>query len=338
MSASATIIVDPHPRREDMIFTKRTRPAIERLAKLHCYWGDGRMPAKQLNRLLPQSDIVIGQTHLDKERIERAERLKAVINVKGNWERHVDYQALAARNIHMLSIAPCMAPAVAEWCLGAAIDLGRGITRADRLYRTGEERYGIAGNGDAVSLFDAQIGLVGFGNLGRALLPLLRSFSTRIRVFDPWLATGYLHDQAVKPAALDKVLERSRFLFILAGVTEENDGFIGRKQIEMIRKDACVILASRAEVVDFWSMMEAAESGRFRLAVDVFPEEPVPADAPWRRAEQPLFSAHRAGGIRDSYRRIAVWMAEDIEQILNGLPPLRLQRAEPALAAKMRSR
>ena len=79
-------------------------------------------------------------------------------------------------------------------------------------------------------------------------------------------------------------------------------------------------------------------AGRFRLAVDVFPEEPVPADAPMRRLQNVLFSSHRAGGIWDSYARIREMMLDDIGQILAGHPPLRLQRAEPHQAAAMRSR
>jgi phosphoglycerate dehydrogenase-like enzyme len=125
MTARASILVDPFPRREDMIFTAATRRRLEAVAELHCYWGEGRMPDEAVEQRLPTTDIILGQTHLDAARIDRARRLKAVINVKANWEPHIDYAALQARGVHVLSVAPCMAPAVAEWCLGAAIDLVR---------------------------------------------------------------------------------------------------------------------------------------------------------------------------------------------------------------------
>lgn len=338
MTRKAQILVDPFPRVEDMIFTGPSRARLEAVAELFCYWEQGRMSSEDVERLLPQTDIVIGQTHLDAERIEGAERLKAVINVKGNWEPHIDYAMLQAKGVYVLSIAPCMAPAVAEWCLGAAIDLGRGLTKADALFRAVEERYGIAGNQDALSLFGADIGLVGFGNLGRSLLPLLRPFGATIRVYDPWLPAGLLEAEGIIPATLDDTLSKSRFLFLLAGVSTDNEGFLDSEKLERIKNDACVILGSRAEIVDFAALIERAERGSYRLAVDVFPEEPVPLADPVRRAQQPLLSAHRAGGIKASYERIANWMADDVEQILQGLPPQRLQRAEPALAAKMRSR
>ncbi len=338
MTGKAQILVDPSPRVEEMIFTGPSRARLDAVAELVCYWEPGRMPDEDVERLLPKTDIIIGQTHLDRERIDRAERLKAVINVKANWEPFIDYEYLQAKGIYVLTVAPCMGPAVAEWCLGAAIDIGRGITKADGLFRAGKEAYSLAGNRDAVSLFDAEVGLIGYGNLGRSLVPLLRPFRPTIRVYDPWLHERYLEAEGVIPSSLDHALNESQYLFLLAGVSTDNEGFLDADKLDRIKKDACVILGSRAEIVDFPALLERAEAQAFRLAVDVYPEEPVPPTDPIREAEHLVFSSHRAGGIPDSYKRIAEWMADDIEQILKGLPPLRLQRAEPTLAAKMRSR
>ena len=338
MTGKARILVDPFPRMEEMIFTGPSRARLDAVAELVCYWEPGRMPDEDVEQLLPQSDIIIGQTHLDRARIDSAERLKAVINVKANWEPFIDYEYLQAKGIYVLTVAPCMGPAVAEWCLGAAIDLGRGITKADGLFRAGNEAYSLAGNRDAVSLFDAEVGLIGHGNLGRSLVPLLRPFRPTVRVYDPWLHDRYLEAEGVIPASLDDVLSKSRYLFLLAGVSTDNEGFLDADKLDRIGRDACVILGSRAEIVDFSSLLERAETRAFRLAVDVFPEEPVPQDSTIRASRQPLLSSHLAGGIPDTYRRMAEWMADDIEQILKGLAPMRLQRAEPSLAAKMRSR
>ena len=270
--------------------------------------------------------------------LARARHLKAVINVKGNWEPTLDYVACQARGIAVLSIAPAMAPAVAEASLGFAIDLARGITQADQDFRTAKERYGIQGNEQAYSLFNAVVGFIGYGNLGRALRPLLTPFGVQVLVYDPWLPDGYLAAQHCQATALDMVLQNAQFIFILAGVTAENQGFLTRERLALIRPQASVILVSRAEVVDFEALIEFAQAGRFRAAVDVFPEEPVAQDHPMRYAHNILWSAHRAGGIWPSYQRISEMMMDDIRQILNGLAPVRLQRAEPQQATLMRSR
>ena len=99
--------------------------------------------------------------------------------MEGNWKPNIDYEACEQRRISVLSIAPAMAPAVAEMALGFAIDLARGITAADRAFRKGEERWGILGNLDAFTLADAPIG---FGNMGRALRPLVAPFGGVVRV------------------------------------------------------------------------------------------------------------------------------------------------------------
>jgi phosphoglycerate dehydrogenase-like enzyme len=331
------ILVDAAPRSKDMIFTPETEARLRGVAEIIEHY-DGRMPDEVVERHLPRVDIIVGQTPMDAARLARAPRLKAIINVKGNWEPVIDYAEAHRRGVEVLSIAPVMAPAVAEMCIGFAIALGRGIVRNDRLFREGQDRYGIKGNAEAVSLYGAAVGLIGYGNLGRALRPLLAPLRARVRVYDPWLTEGYVAAQDCEAASLDEVLAQSRYLFILAGVTAQNEGFLDRARLGKIAPDACVILASRAEVVDFPAFVELAEARRFRAAIDVFPVEPVPAGDPIRHTRNILLSSHLAGGINDSYKRIAEILADEIPHLLKGLPAQRLQRAEPRLAGLHRSR
>jgi len=331
------ILFDPFPRNEAMVFTPDVAVELGRLSTLVTHFGS-RAPDDLVESVLADVEIIVGQTAMGEDRLDRAPKLKAILNVKANWEPNIDYAECQRRGIHVLSAAPAMAPAVAEYCLGQAIALARGLPAADRLFRGGEEKYGIAGNKAAVSLYDARVGLIGFGNLGRALLPLLNAFGCNVWVHDPWLSAGYLRNLGVRPTHIDDVLIDCDFIYILAGVTSENEGFLSRHKLSFIGKDACVVLASRAEVVDFEAFLDLAGQGKFRAAVDVYPEEPVPAGSPIREVPNVLLSAHLAGGIEPSYERIRDMMMDDIRQILAGLPPLRMQRAEPSQAAMARSR
>lgn len=332
------VLIDPDPRNRAMILSDDAWAELNRIARIVAWFEGGRMPRSLVEQHLSEASIIIGQTPLNAADIERASRLRAIINVKGNWEPTLDYAACQAAGIHVLSIAPAMAQAVAEWCLGAAIDLGRGLTQANAAFRTGSERYGIRGNADAVTLYGATVALIGYGNLGRALRPLLAPFGCEILVHDPWLPAGWLAEQGARAVSLDEALSAANFLFLLAGVTTENEGFLGATNLAKIRNDACVILASRAEIVDLAALTDLAEAGKFRAAVDVFPEEPVPPDHPIRRTRKLLLSSHRAGGTWHSYGRISAMLMDDVRLMLQGLPPVRLQRAEPRLAAMMRSR
>ncbi len=331
------ILFDPHPRTEAMVYDEATARALARMGRVVTHFGS-RAPDAWVERHLPETVVIVGQTAMPRERLDRAPNLRAILNVKANWEPNIDYAEAHRRGIHVLSAAPAMAPAVAEFCLGQAIALARGLHRADGLFRAGREAYGIAGNKAAKSLYGATVGLIGYGNLGRALVPLLAPFGGRILVHDPWLSDGYLAAEGVLPVPLAEVLAAPDVLFLLAGVTSENEGFLDRAALSTIRPDAVVVLASRAEIVDFPAFLALAGESRFRAAVDVYPEEPVAADDPIRTTPDVLFSAHLAGGITASYARIRDMMLDDIGQILRGLPPLRMQPAVPALAAKMRSR
>lgn len=331
------IFLDPFPRNEAMVFTPDAEAALRGMGDLVTHFGS-RAPDTLVEQILPDVSVIIGQTAMPRERLDRAPNLRAILNVKANWEPNIDYDEAHARGIRVLSAAPAMAPAVAEFVLGQAISLLRGIHTANTRFRSGDMSMGIGGNDAARSLYGATVTLVGYGNLGRALAPLLRPFGVTLMAHDPWLSDGYLQTEGLVPVSLEQALSGSDVIFLLAGVTTQNEGGMNRALLGTIRPDASVILASRAEIVDFDAFLDLASHGAFRAAVDVYPDEPVAADSVWRKAPNILFSHHLAGGITPSYARIREMMLDDVAQVLKGLPPLRMQRAEPRLAALMRSR
>ena len=92
---------------------------------------------------------------------------------------------------------------------------------------------------------------------------------------------------------------------------------------------------SRAHVVDFDALTEALMEGRFRAAIDVFPEEPMPSDHPIRRAPNVVLSAHRAGSIVGDSNLIGRMVVDDLEAMAHGLPPWHMQGAEPEIVARL---
>jgi phosphoglycerate dehydrogenase-like enzyme len=133
-------------------------------------------------------------------------------------------------------------------------------------------------------------------------------------------------------------LSTSRVFVVFAGVTSENQGFLGRREFELIKPGSVVLLMSRAAVVDFPEFLRQIESGRFRAASDVYPTEPAPADDPARRVEGLLLSAHRAGALTDSLFEIGRQTVADAELVLRGLPPLSCRRAQRETVALSRSK
>ena len=92
------------------------------------------------------------------------------------------------------------------------------------------------------------------------------------------------------------------------------------------------------EHITFDEFIELAENEYFRAAIDVYPVEPVPADSTFRKKSNILFTSHVAGALDYSYKNIRDMMMNDIKKILNGMPPIHLQHADPDKAIMRRDR
>ena len=331
------ILVDPHPRTLAQICDAPTRRRLEALGRLVVH-EDGPMPAAMVEQHLPEAELIFGQTDLPAERLARATKLRAIVNVETNFLPNIDYELCFQRGIHVITPGGAFAAAVAEAALGMAIDLARGITAADRAFRAGTELYGLAANESSFMFGGAPVGLIGFGDLGRELRRLLVPFRNPVKVYDPWLSDHLLRSHDVLPATLDEVLATSRVVFVFAGVTSENQGFLGAREFALMQPGAAFLLMSRAAVVDFPEMVRQAQSGRLKVATDVFPEEPVAADDPVRAVEGMLLSAHRTGGMQDALFEIGRQAVADAELILKGLAPVTCRRAQRETVGRSRSK
>jgi phosphoglycerate dehydrogenase-like enzyme len=333
-TSERVILLDPHPRRIDRIFDESTKRRLEQLGRV--IWHDGSPAAAgHIDRYLPQTIALIGQSPLDRARLDRAPHLRVVFNVESNFLPNIDYAECHRRGIPVLSTAPVYARPVAEMVLGMAISLARRMHEADAALRAGKEFKG--DNHDSFLLHGKPLALVGFGNLGRALLPLLRPFSNEILIHDPWIHPSVLREMNVFSATLDECFTRARVVFLLAANTTENTGQIGARHFALMQPGSVVILASRAALVNFPELLAAARSGHIRAGIDVWPEEPIPKDEPGRTTPNTLLQAHRCGSVPEIQPLIGQLVVDDLESILAGLPPQRCQRAVLETVTKLRS-
>lgn len=330
------VICAPEPRTLELIFTE------QKLAELRSGYELVETSAEAVAGLDPavleKARYILGQPPISSETLRRMTNLRAVLNVESNLLDNMPYDEVFSRGIHVLTTGPVFAVPVAEIGLGFALDLARDITNADLAFRQGRELWGGDGNASARLLTGADVGIIGFGDLGKALNRLLTGFRCNIRAHDPWLPDSLLEDQQVTPASLDEVLEGSDFVFVMSSVTTENRGAIGAEEFARMRPGAAFILLSRADVVDFDALLDAVERGHIVAASDVWPEEPMPADHRVRQLDGFLRSAHRAGALDVAFKQMGDMVLEDMALMDRGLPPLCCRRAERETAGKMRSR
>jgi phosphoglycerate dehydrogenase-like enzyme len=332
------ILLDPYPRPVDLIFDAPTKKRLQSLGRV--VWHNGSpAPAAHIDRYLGEATVLIGQSPLPKERLDRAPNLKAVFNVESNFLPNINYQECHKRGIYVLSTAPVFAKPVAEMALGMALSLARRIHEADAAVRAGRETlYGEGDNHDSILLSGRTLSLVGCGNVGRTLLPMLRTFASEILVHDPWIHPSILQEMGATPATLDECFSKSAAVFLFSAATTENVGGIGKVQFKKMKKGGIVILASRAAIVNFDELLDAAASGHLRVGIDVWPDEPIPPEHRARTLPNTLLQAHRAGNIPEIWPRMGQIVVDDIEQILKGFPPQRCQIAQRETVAKFRSK
>lgn len=262
--------------------------------------------------------------------------VQSTADTSAKAERDVDYETCFSVGVHVLGCGPAYAQAVAEYALGFAIDLCRGISREDRAFRVGTERYLGGGNADSLLLRHSNIGFIGFGNLGRALRPLLSPFNPTIRAYDPWLPDAILREADVLPYSLEVTLSQSHVISVLATVTFESEHLLGLPQLALIPTGARLVLVSRAAVIDYDTLFDQIEAGLITAAVDVWPAESVAAYD--RGVDGAVLSAHRAGGIPAAFKQVGDMVLDDLTLIDSGLPPVRMQPAARELVDRYRNR
>ena len=331
MNDKPRVIVDPHFRTMDEIFSPADRQRLDGLATV--LWGrDQPISDDDFRDAVSEAEAVVcADWRYGDEALRRAARLRAVLTVSGGFPRQIDYDYCFSHGIRILSAAPAFARSVAEMALALALAACRDIVVSDRELREGKARWLHAANRDAFLLYGKPVGMIGYGGIAQALQPLLAPFQVPIGVYDPWLTDGFLVSRGVTPQDLDEILTRSQVIFVLATASAENRALLSRDKLALIRPGAVFVLVSRAHVVDFEALTEAAVAGRFKVATDVFPSEPLEANHPILNAASAILSPHKAGPTIEGCLEIGQMVVDDLEAILRALPPTRMLGAQPEL-------
>jgi phosphoglycerate dehydrogenase-like enzyme len=206
---------------------------------------------------------------------------------------------------------------------------GRGLVQEHEAFRRGGEHWLNDNTSTDFSLYGQQIGFVGFGSIGRECARLMAPFRPTIRAYDPWLDPDVARAAGAELTSLEEVMRRSRCVIVAATPTQENRGLVNGPMLALMPEHALLVVISRAHLVDFEAMQQAVAAGRIRVATDVFPEEPLPADHKLRSMDNVILSPHRAAAVQGGRRLIGSMIVSDLRLMLDGRAPQSLQRAQP---------
>jgi phosphoglycerate dehydrogenase-like enzyme len=176
------------------------------------------------------------------------------------------------------------------------------------------------------------LGLVGVGTIGAEIARRAEAFGMRVIALRRRPAYGVIgHVERVYGIAdLDDFLGQCRVLVIAAPLTPETQGLMGAAQFKRLPAGAIVVNVGRARIVDTDALIDALKSGHLGGAsLDVFPQEPLPADHPLWKTPNVILTPHTSGFRQGHWDEVVQLYGDNIERWLKG-EPLKY-RIEPEL-------
>lgn len=169
---------------------------------------------------------------------------------------------------------------------------------------------------------ETTVGLVGFGNIGRATAARFGPFGTRLLAYDPYVDAAEMAADGVESVDLATLLRRSDVVSVMTVLTDETHHLIGEAEIRAMRPGTYLINTSRGPCVDEEALIAALEEGHLAgAAVDTFETEPARSDNRLRTMDQVIATGHDIGHselLYETLRRVAL---EQLEAGLCGITP-----------------
>jgi phosphoglycerate dehydrogenase-like enzyme len=262
--------------------------------------------------------------------LEAAQDLELIAVCRGT-PSNVDLDRATSRGIPVLHTPGRNAESVADFAIGLMLAAGREICRADRhLRRSGwhvdDEIPYLHFRGPEI--VDKHLALLGCGDIGQAIARRARGLRMNVLAHDPYVSQAEV-DGLVELVSFDELLAHADFLSLHVPVTEETRGMIGWDEISRMKPGAYLINTARADVVVEDALYQALKQERIAgAALDVFWEEPLPADSPWLEVDNVTLTPHIAGaayGVRVHHTGMII---EDVRAFVDGRRPARVANPE----------
>lgn len=300
------------PARVREVFDDASLARLGRLGRIVRADGTTAEIAADLPELLLDADVAItgwGAPRIPAELF--GPRLRLVAHAAGSVKRLVP-EEVVRRGVEVSHAAHVIADAVCEYALTLILMGLRRPHEMDAAMKGGALWRDATYQG-ARTLAGRPVGVVGAGYVGRRVIGLLEAFGAHVCIYDP-----YARD--LTTVALDELFERSEVVTLHAPITPETRHLIGSAQLGRLRDGALLVNVARSWLVDQDALHAELRRGRIWAALDVFDDEPLPAESPFRTIPNALITPHQAGYTRDTYMRQGLEMVEEVERFLKGEP------------------
>jgi D-3-phosphoglycerate dehydrogenase / 2-oxoglutarate reductase len=216
--------------------------------------------------------LVVRSLEVSKTAIDAADNLALIVRA-GSGTNTIDVKAASGRGVYVSNCPGRNSVAVAELAMGLIAAIDRRIV--DNVVELRQGAWNKGTYSKAMGLKGRQLGLVGFGSIGREVAHRARAFGLRVMVYSRSLTDERATEsQVVRARSLEEIFASSDIVSLHLPLTSETRGLVSKALLESMKKDAVLINTARAEVVDSEALYALAKSGRIRVGTDVYAKEP----------------------------------------------------------------
>lgn len=272
---------------------------------------------EQVERATGATALINSRSYLDwgEQAFERLPTLK-FISVCGIGTDAIDLAAARARGIVVSNIPGKTAPVVAEHAFGLMFAAAKRAA-----WYTAELRRGVWGMKEGVYLRGKTVGIVGTGHIGSEMARMCNAYGMRVIAYTWNPSAERATALGLEYVSLDELMAQSDVVSIHTKLTDESRGMIGAHEIGLMKPEALLVNVARGPIVDEAALVAALNAGSIAgAALDVFADEPLPADAPILQCEQVILTPHIADMTPEGFDLLNQGVVENTVAFLRGSP------------------
>jgi D-3-phosphoglycerate dehydrogenase len=210
---------------------------------------------------------------------------------------------------------------VSDHAMALLLALARKIPLSNELVQAG--RWDMSAVVPIHRLAGRVLGLVGFGNIPRALAPKAKAFGLRVVTHDPYVPQQALTAAGVESVSFDRLLEISDFVSVHAPLMPATRGLFNAEVFGKMKTGALLINTARGPLVDEDALVSALDSGRLGgAALDVVAVEPLPKDSRLIGRDNVILTPHTAFYSVEALNELQTKCAADVARVLSGEKPV----------------
>jgi len=264
--------------------------------------------------------VLVTYAKLPGDLLRQLKRCK-VIGRFGLGVDNIDLPAAKEMEITVTYVPDYCLQEVSDHAMALLLALARKIPLSNMLVQAG--RWEMPAVVPIYRLEGRVLGLIGFGNIPRKVVPKAKAFGLRVIAHDPFVAPDVVTSLGAESVGFDELLQQSDFISVHAPLTPQTRRLLNAEAFGKMKKGVGIVNTARGPLIDEQALVEALDSGQVgAAALDVLPVEPPPKDFPLLGRDNVILSPHTGFYSVDALNELQTKCAGDVARVLLGEKPV----------------